>query len=72
MLMKSMDVYDRSFINDEGKQVVHSWKDPYPKMYYMSTEIEVDQDENEKSLENERKTEKIKNQGKPNMLHAER
>ena len=60
MLMKSMDGYSRTFINDEGKQVVHSWKNPYPKMHYMSTEMEVDQDENEKSLENERKAEKIK------------
>ena len=58
-LMNSMDRYSRTFINDEGKQVVHSWKNPYPKMHYMNTKMEVDQ-ENEKSLENEQKVEKIK------------
>ena len=57
-LMKTMDSYTRTFTNDEGKQVVHSWKDPYPKMHYMSTEMDLD--ENEKNQKNERKMQIIK------------
>lgn len=60
-LMSTMDNYSRTFTNDEGKQVVHSWVNPYPKMYYMSTTMEVDENEqNQQKKENERKMEIIK------------
>ena len=60
-LMKSMDDYTRTFIDDEGKIVVHSWKNPYPRMHYMSTKMEVDENEkNQKNQENERKMQIIK------------
>ena len=39
-LMKSMDIYKKSFIirNDknEEKTIVHTWKNPYPEMYFKS------------------------------------
>ena len=60
-LMKSMDSYTRTFTDDEGKTVVHSWKNPYPRMHYMSTKMEVDEnDKNQKNQENERKMQIIK------------
>ena len=59
-LMKSMYGYTRTFINDEGKEVIHSWKDPYPKMHYMSTKMEVEENEKKEKNRNERKMQKIK------------
>ncbi len=58
VLMKSMDGYTRTFTNDEGKQVVHSWKNPYPKMYFMSNKMDVE--DAEKKEKNERKMQIIK------------
>ena len=57
-LMKSMDGYARTFTNDEGKEVIHTWKSPYPKMHYMNNEMEVEQ--NEKKEEKDRKMQTIK------------
>ena len=33
LLMKSMDSYQRPFFDGE-KQVIHTWKNPFPKMHY--------------------------------------
>lgn len=61
MLMKSMDYYKMDFIDNEGKKVVHTWKNPYPKMYYMSTKMDVDENEKiQKNQENERRMQVIK------------
>ena len=57
-LMKSMDGYTRTFTDDEGKLVVHTWKSPYPKMYYKRNEIDVENIE--KKEEKERKMQIIK------------
>ena len=63
-LMKSMDSYKRTFIlmDEEGeKKVVHTWKDPYPKMYYMKNQMEEEENEvKEKKDKLERKQETIK------------
>ncbi|MBP5421564.1 MAG: hypothetical protein J6Y78_03875 [Paludibacteraceae bacterium] len=63
-LMKSMDSYKRTFIlmDEEGeKKVVHTWKDPYPKMYYMKNQMEEEENEaKEKKNKMERKQETIK------------
>ena len=60
-LMMSMDGYARAFTNDEGKQVIHSWKSPYPKMYNIGTKMEVDESQiNQEKQEKERKAKIIK------------
>ena len=63
-LMKSMDSYKRTFIlmDEEGeKKVVHTWKDPYPKMYSMKNQMEEEENEaKEKKNKMERKQETIK------------
>ena len=45
-LMKSMDAYSSLFSKEEGdkvERVKHTWKHPYPKMYYKKDKMEVDQ-----------------------------
>ena len=63
-LMKSMDSYKRTFIlRDENgeRKVVHTWKDPYPKMYSMKNQMEEEESEaKEKEDKLERKQETIK------------
>jgi ubiquitin-protein ligase len=63
-LMKSMNSYKRTFIikDEEGeKKVVHTWKDPYPKMYRMKNQMEEEENEViEKKDKLERKQEVIK------------
>ena len=63
-LMKSMESYKRTFIlkDEEGeKKVVHTWKDPYPKMYSMKNQMEEEENEvKEKKDKLERKQETIK------------
>ena len=63
-LMKSMDSYKRTFVlrDEEGeKKVVHTWKDPYPKMYSMKNQMEEEENEaKETKNEMERKQETIK------------
>ena len=63
-LMKSMDSYERTFImrDDEGeKKIVHTWKDPYPKMYSKKHQMEEEENEvKEKKDKSERRQETIK------------
>ena len=58
-LMRTMKGYKRAFTNEEGKEVVHSWANPYPTMYYMNPKMDVDEKEDQKKKE-ERKMEIIK------------
>ena len=47
-LMKSMDLYKRTFIlrDEEGeKKIVHTWKAPYPKMYTKKSQMEKEENE---------------------------
>lgn len=49
-LMKSMDNYQRIFTIEEAngkKQIIHTWKDPYPKMHFNYTKMGYD-DSNKK------------------------
>ena len=41
ILMKSMDNYQRPFFDGE-KQVIHTWKNPFPKMHYSKIKEEKD------------------------------
>lgn len=69
-LMKSMDSYKRTFImsDDEGeKKIVHTWNDPYPKIYSMKHQKEEENEVKEKKRQIRKKTRN--NQGKPNLLH---
>ena len=66
-LMKSMESYKRILYRKVKKGqrsegcVIHTWKDPYPKMYSMKNEMEVDGNENkEKEVKLDRKQETIK------------
>ena len=63
-LMKSMESYKRTFIlkDEEGeKKIVHTWKDPYPKMYRKKNQMEEKENEViEKKDKLERKEEAIK------------
>ena len=52
-LMESMEKYERTFLVKEEKgvrQVIHTWKDPYPKMSYKHSNkmemMEIDETEN--------------------------
>ena len=54
-LMKSMDNYKRKFeVRDQYgiTEIVHTWKDPYPKMHFSYTKMGVE-DENYSKLKNE-------------------
>ena len=54
-LMKSLVTYQRPFFDGE-KNVIHTWRNPFPKMYYSHRKeknMEVDED-----MENEIKEEK--------------
>ena len=62
-LMKSMDTYQRPFY-DGQKQVIHTWKNPFPKMYYSKKkeEMEVEEDvimEDKNEIKEEKKEEKM-------------
>ena len=62
-LMKSMDTYQRPFY-DGQKQVIHTWKNPFPKMYYSNKkeEMEVEEDvimEDKNEIKEEKKEEKM-------------
>ena len=50
-LMKSMDSYQRPFFDGE-KQVIHCWKNPFPKMYYSKSNNKMELDE-EEEIKNE-------------------
>ena len=59
-LMKSMDFYSRKFVikTEEGEIIkVHTWKNPYPEMYFKNSEDEKDnknEEDNLINLENEK------------------
>ena len=61
-LLKSMDSYERTFIvkeNDKETKIVHTWKNPYPRMYYSNkNKIEMQMDDEEEIVS--RKQEEIK------------
>ena len=57
-LMRSMDYYYRKFIVD-GKVIVHTWKNPYPKMYYNREKYNRSKDIRKSDMEIE---EEIRNQ----------
>ena len=56
-LMKSMDKYVRTFVvpEEEGKMhmtittITHTWKNPYPKMYYSSNQMVPDLEQSSKA-----------------------
>ena len=62
-LMKSMDNYQRPFYDGE-KQVIHTWKNPFPKMYYSNEKdkkkMDVEEEEEVIGDKNEIKEEKEK------------
>ena len=61
-LMKSMDNYQRPFYDGE-KQVIHTWKNPFPKMYYSNEKDKKKMDIDEEEVigdKNEIKEEKEK------------
>jgi ubiquitin-protein ligase len=62
-LMKSMDNYQRPFYDGE-KQVIHTWKNPFPKMYYSNEKdkkkMDIDEEEEVIGDKNEIKEEKEK------------
>ena len=59
-LMKSMDFYSRKFVikTEEGEIIkVHTWKNPYPEMYFKNSEDKKDnknEEDNLINLENEK------------------
>ena len=59
-LLKSMDFYKRIFIIKEAngeKQIIHTWKDPYPKMHFKNTKTgENNNDANNNYINNVTKT----------------
>ena len=59
-LMKSMDNYQRSFkVQDDNgeKIIVHTWKNPYPEMYFKKNEKNEKSEEKEKEKEEKDKKE---------------
>ena len=61
-LMESMDKYQRPFFDGE-KQVIHTWKNPFPKMYYSNDKDKKEMDVEEEEIigdKNEIKEEKEK------------
>ena len=66
-LMKSMDYYQRKFTVYDGDKTftkVHTWKDPYPEMYFKKNdkknENEEDKEKNKKKEEEEKRMRIIK------------
>ena len=45
-LMKSMDNYERLFMIDNGKEtILHTWKNPYPEMFFKKENEEIKEDD---------------------------
>ena len=63
LLMKSMDNYQRPFFDGE-KQVIHTWKNPFPKMHYSN-----DKDKKKMDIEEE---EEGKNEIKMKVIMIDR
>ena len=62
-LMKSMDNYKREFKIKEANgviSIIHTWKNPYPKMHFTYTKMGIDNDEKKIKSEEERKMQIIK------------
>lgn len=58
-LMKSMDSYTRTFVlrDEKGEQkIVHTWQDPYPKMYSSKNQMEEEESEVKDKLERKKET----------------
>ena len=54
-LMKSMDDYQRTFVIKEAngeKKIIHTWKNPYPKMHFSYTKMGIEDDNNNANNEN--------------------
>ena len=54
-LFNSMENYKRTFIIKEAngeKQIVHTWKDPYPKMYFKNNKIDENNNNTNNSIIN--------------------
>ena len=74
-LMKSMDYYQRKFTVYDGDKTftkVHTWKDPYPEMYFKKNdkknENEEDKEKNKKKRRRRKKNEN--NKRKFNLFYA--
>lgn len=63
-LMKSMEKYQRTFVVKDEKgerKVVHTWKDPYPKMSFKhSDKMEIDEMENQNQIIEPKKEEETR------------
>ena len=62
-LMKSMEYYERTFIiKDKNKEIkiVHTWKNPYPKIYFKIEKNNNKKDSNKNISEEEQKSRLIK------------
>ena len=69
-LMKSMDSYSRTFnvSTEEGiKKIVHTWKNPYPKMFFKNDKKEEKEEKEEKENNKEKDEEKRIQQIKENL-----
>ena len=57
-LMASMNEYERTFKVKEGDKIInikHTWKEPYPKMYFATDNNEIKMDEDKSDTETRRK-----------------
>ena len=62
-LMKSMDKYRRTFTIKEAndtKTIVHTWKEPYPKMHVNYTKMGIDEDDDKAKKDADYKMREIK------------
>jgi len=70
-LMESMDTYEREFkINDNGQaiKIVHTWKNPYPEMYFKKNDKEEKKKETKNIDKNKRNEEIRMQQIKENLM----
>ena len=67
LLMKSMDNYQRPFFDGE-KQVIHTWKNPFPKMHYSNDKDKKKMDIEEEEGKNEIKMKVIMIDRKKEMI----
>ena len=56
---QSMKNYSREFVDAEGKIVIHTWDNPYPKMYFKEDEFNNNKKEEDEKIE-DKKDEKEK------------
>ena len=67
LLMKSMDNYQRPFFDGE-KQVIHTWKNPFPKMHYSNDKDKKKMDIEEEEGKNEIKMKVVMIDRKKEMI----